>query len=281
MTHKRIGYYPDTKAPASITGADQLLIEIGCDQVVLLVKGQLPKQPEAFEVFETDTFKHKWADVLAGIKKGSQLLGRTYQRVDVHYNLPDALLVPGSKFTPESGRDYLDQIYGDNSGDPTGYESLLSTDIIVSYRIKKAVSEWVQREFPSHKPSHIYTGMLDELLSRKLPSDNFVAIRFYTKHMVIAVLKNKALQLVQSFNYEVEEDILYYLLSIIQQFELDPALTHAEITGQLDKRSGIALQLPNLFNNIKWDESGNTGIFLKVSADHPAHYFTAYYKMGV
>ncbi len=76
MTHKRIGYYPDTQAPASITGADQLLIEIGCDQVVLLVKGQLPKQPEAFEVFETDTFTNEWKDVLAEIKKGSQLLNR-------------------------------------------------------------------------------------------------------------------------------------------------------------------------------------------------------------
>src|SRR6218665_3103888 len=99
MTHKRIGYYPDTQAPASITGADQLLIEIGCNQVVLLVKGQLPKQPEAFEVFETDTFKHEWNAVLADIKKGSQLLSRSYHKITVHYNLPDALAVPVSKFT--------------------------------------------------------------------------------------------------------------------------------------------------------------------------------------
>lgn len=281
MTHKRIGYYPDTQAPASITGADQLLIEIGCNQVVLLVKGQLPKQLEAFEVFDIDTFRNRWEDELAGVKKASQLLGRSYSNIVVYYNLPDALVVPESKFTVEAGRDYLDQIYGDSSNDPAGYEELAMGSMVVTYRVKKAISEWVNHEFPSHKPSHIYSGMLNELLGRALPDANFIVIRFYTKHMVVAILKDRQLQLIQSFNYDTEEDILYYLLSLVQQFSLDPAISHAEVAGELDKRSATALQLPNLFGKVTWNESGDTGIFSKVLADHPVHYFTPYYKLGI
>ncbi len=141
------------------------------------------------------------------------------------------MVIPASKFTVQAGEDYLDQIYGDNSGDIAGHDQLASGEMVVAYRIKKAVSDWVKQEFASHQVSHLYTAILNDVLNRSLPSVNFVAIRFYTKHMVIAVLKNKELQLIQSFNYEVEEDILYYLLSVIQQFDLDPALTHAEITG--------------------------------------------------
>ncbi len=281
MTHKRIGYYPDTQAPASITGADQLLIEIGCNQVVLLVKGQLPRQLEAFEVFDIDTFQDTWQDELAGVKKASQLLGRTYSHVIVYYNLPDALVVPESKFTPEAGRDFLDQVYGDSSTDPSGYEELAVGGMVVAYRVKKAVVEWVNQELPVHQPSHIYSGMLNDLLGRTLPGENFVAIRFYTKHIVAAVVKGQQLQLIQSFNYDTAEDILYYLLSLVQQFNLDPGVSHVEVSGELDKRSATAQQLPNLFGKVTWHESGDTGIFSKVLADHPVHYFTPYYKLGI
>ncbi len=283
MTQKRIHFYSETKPPASFTGAEQLIIEIGCSQAVFLVRTAGSGLTEALEIFQYDSADTAWDEVFTEIKKTSELLTHTYQDARIFYNFPEALIVPESKFGVAAGKDYLEQIYGERFSDPVSYEKLLAgIGMNVVYRVTKPVADWVAQQFPGrHHSAHIYTEILESLYSRSLPEGNFTVIRFYRKHLIVAVLKNKKLQIIQSFNYDVDEDILYYLLSIIQQFELNPDYSVAEISGELDKQSVIAQQLPNLFANITWVDSEATGVFAAVVAAYPPHYFTPYAKLGL
>jgi hypothetical protein len=281
MTQKRIGYYSSTQTPAFFTAADQLIIEIGAYQVVCLIKSAVTNEPEAFEIFQIDTTTRDWSDVLADIKTSSALLNRHYNTTRVYYNFSETLIVPESKFSIAAGRDYLDQVYGENPNDHVAYAKLLTdTSMIAVYRVKASVSEWVSRQFPSHQLNHIYSEILNKLLTKSLPDGYFTSLRFYSKHLIATVFKDKKLQLIQSFSYQSDEDILYYLLSIIKQLELNPEFSQAEISGELSKQSSLAKQLPDLFANINWDNSGNGGVFSTVIKDHPAHYFTPYFKLA-
>ncbi len=280
MTKKRFGYYSATIPPASFTGADQLIMEIGTDQVVCLVKSAVTQHPEAFEIFQIDTTTRQWNDVFAEIKAASSLLNRQYSSTRIYYNFPETLVVPESKFSIAAGRDYLDQVYGENNNDHVAYAKLLTdTAMIAVYRVKKSVSEWVSRQFPSHQLNHIYAEILNTLLNRSLPDTDFISLRFYSQHLIATVIRNRKLHLIQSFGYKVDEDILYYLLSITQQLSLDAANTAVEVSGELDKQSPVGKQLPELFGNINWDNSGDAGVFASVIKEHPAHYFTPYYKL--
>ena len=87
--------------------------------------------------------------------------------------------------------------------------------------------------------------------------------------------------MIQSFHFETDEDILYNLLNIIRQFELNPDYSVVEISGELDKSSPMAQQLPDLFGKINWDNCGEEGIFKTILGKQPAHFFTPYYKLVV
>ena len=280
MTKKRFGYYSATIPPAAFTGADQLIMEIGTYQVVCLVKSAVTQQPEAFEIFQIDITALQWNDVIAEIKAASSLLNRQYSSTRIYYNFSETLIVPESKFSIGAGRDYLDQVYGENNKDHVAYAKLLTdTAMIAVYRVKKSVSEWVSRQFPSQQLNHIYAEILNTLLSRSLPDTDFISLRFYSQHLVATVIRSGKLHLIQSFSYTVAEDILYYLLSITQQLGLDAATTHVEVSGELDKQSQVGKQLPELFAHIEWINSGDTGVFATVIKEQPAHFFTPYYKL--
>ena len=240
----------------------------------------MTQQPEAFEIFQIDITALQWNDVIAEIKAASSLLNRQYSSTRIYYNFSETLIVPESKFSIGAGRDYLDQVYGENNKDHVAYAKLLTdTAMIAVYRVKKSVSEWVSRQFPSHQLNHIYAEILNTLLSRSLPDTDFISLRFYSQHLVATVIRSGKLHLIQSFSYTVAEDILYYLLSITQQLGLDAATTHVEVSGELDKQSQVGKQLPELFAHIEWINSGDTGVFATVIKEQPAHFFTPYYKL--
>ncbi len=282
MTSKRISYYSETQGPTTITTADQLIIEVGRQHVACMVKSAVSNQVESFELFQPDHQDKDWAAIFIEISAFSQLINKSYSNTHIYYNFPEALIIPESKFTMASGKAYLDQVYGENNRDPFAYETFSSNvSMVCVFRVNKILGDTMRQRFPTHRSSHVYTAFLNSVFARALPQDSFTSIRFYSGHFIVAVFKDKKLQLIQSFHFETDEDILYNLLNIIRQFELNPDYSVVEISGELDKSSPMAQQLPDLFGKINWDNCGEEGIFKTILGKQPAHFFTPYYKLVV
>ena len=238
-----------------------------------MIKGAASQQVEGLELFALEKGSPDWSDVFYEVTAASQILGRTYRDTHCYYNFEEAIIIPQQKFSVASAENYLALVYGESNRHDFRYDTLLSPGHIVNaYRIRKSIHELLGRLFILYKPHHSYSKMLDDILTRDQLEGHFVKIQFYTSHIILAFVKDKQLQLVQSFQYQTTDDILYYLSSIIQQFGIHKQ-SQLEISGMFDTDSILYQQLGKLFGLISFDTIQPDGLF--------AHYLTPFYKLAV
>ena len=280
MARKITSYYNNSEH-AAVTEACQLVIEISKHELVCLVKGAVSQEIEGFEMFRLDKASRDWSDVFYDVRAVSQLLNRQYRDTHCYYNFEETVIVPKQRFTASSAEDYLSLLYGESNRYDIKYDTLLpSEEIINAYRIKKSINELMGRHFVLYKPHHSYSKLLEDILTRTELADHFMKVQFYSKHFIVAVVKEKQLQLIQSFAYEITEDILYHLIHISKQFGLDVSVSNLEISGMFETGSSLHKQIQELFGLITFDGMQPNGVF-KLTHDHPAHYFTPFYKLVV
>ncbi|MES2003293.1 MAG: DUF3822 family protein [Bacteroidota bacterium] len=280
MALKIIGYYNEA-APAENTGSGSLFLEISTHELACLVKGSDSHEIEGFELFRLPEGQADWSDLFYELKTESVLLNSIYKEVHCYFNVEEALLIPANRYSSGAADDYLDLLYGETTRHDTRHETIAAGEGMVNaYRIRKTMNELVGRNFVLYQPHHSYSALLKDVLAKEEQADHFIKLQVYATHIIAAVVKNRQLQLIQSFSYLVPEDILYHLVNISHQFELDVAHSHLEISGMLDPGSVLHQQLQPLFGLISFDAIEPDGVF-KSHNDFPLHYFTPYYKLVV
>lgn len=279
MARKIIGYYNDAQVGAE---PGQLILEIGNDHLACLVKGDQSQQIESFEMFDLEkNTSDDWSDIFYEVKSGSQILNGAYRNTQCYYNFEEALVIPEPTFSATAAEEYLSLIYGESSRYEIKYNSLFAgSKMINAFRVRKSIHELVGRHFILYKPQHTYASILDDILTREELDEHFVKVQFYSTHIIIAVIKQKQLQLIQSFQYTTPEDVLYHLVNCIQQFSLNESHSHLEISGLFQPGGPLHKQLQSLFGLITFDGIKADGVFKSVS-DYPSHHFTPFYKLVV
>jgi hypothetical protein len=279
MVRKIIGYYSDQEQ--AVTDADQLVVEISRNEVVCLVKSSSTQEIEGFEVFRFDQEGSDWNDVFYAMRTASQLLGKSYRNAHCYYNFEEAVIIPGKRFTAIAAEDYLNLMFGESTRHDIKYDPInADTHMVNAYRVRKSIHELMGRHFLLYKPHHSYSGILHDVLTRTELADHFVKVIFYNKHIIVAVVKEKQLQLIQSFSFETKEDILYHLSNLKEQFALDAAHSNLEISGMFDNGSQLHKQLQSRFGLITFDTMNMDGVF-KSATNQPLHYFTPFYKLVI
>ncbi len=276
MARKIVGYYSEKDA-ATNPDADQLFVEIGNNEIAVLVKEPVSQEIDGFEVFQVDKGNTDWDDVLFEIRQNSLLLNRSYIDTTCYYNFEEALLIPEHKFTVTAADDYLTLMYGESNCHDLKYD-MLKTGMVNAYRIRKSIHEQMSRHFVLYKPKHSYSNIIETISERMDLDAQFVKTQFYSTHFILTLFIDKKLQLIQCFKYESGNDICYHLLNLSKQFQLDKNISHLEISGMFETGSVLHQQLQSLFGLITF-ESFETGGVSKLITDFPSHYFTPFYKL--
>lgn len=275
MARKIIGYYNDVHD----TENRQLILEIGHDQVACLVKSS-DDQVTGFEVFALEKKTGDWSDTFYEVRSASDLLNNTYRETHCYYNFEEALVMPQLAFNTTAATDYLALVYGESERHEVRNDLLKAPGKMVNaYRVKRSVHELVGRHFVLYRPHHIYSAIIDRMFE-KLPPVPFIKIQFYSTHIILAFIENEKLQLVQSFTYKAGDDILYYVLTVIQQFGISATDSILEISGMFDKETALYQQFLKLFGQIQFDELAPDVPVASALAEYPAYYFTPFYNLS-
>ncbi len=278
MARKKFGFYSD-----DITNIidHQLIIEFGNDELVCIAKTAISGEIIAFELFSLDKgLTDDWNDIFYEVKTISQVFNFSYKKVTCFFNNEEALLIPEKLLTATSAEDYLSLIYGESMRHDVKYEKLLATKVFINaYRVRKAITELLSRQFIIYQTSHTYSTILNDVMRRPMIDPAFIKIQFYGNHFIIAVWKNERFQIIQSYHYQSTEDILYYVLRIVQQYNFELSEVSLEVSGFIDKELSVYTQLSSLFNRITTDDMQAVGVFKSIEGEYPPHYFTPFYKL--
>jgi hypothetical protein len=280
MARKKIGLYNEELINGS---THQLVLEIADEAIVCIAKSDLTGEIDAFELFSLDKSEQDdWNDIFYEIKTGSTIFNNSYKKVTCYFNTDEAIMVPEKLLSATSAEDYLNLIYGENPRHEVKYEKLIATKVFINaYRVKKAITELLSRQFIIFQTAHTYSNLLNDVMKRPFIDQQFIKLQFYTHHFILAVWKDERFQLIQSYRYTSPEDILYYLLRIVQQYQFNLSEVLIEISGMIELESVIYSQLSKMFPRITTEILPMNGVFKRAETDYPVHYFTPYYKLAL
>ncbi len=281
MIQKLVSYYTDTNN-ASTAGAGRLYIEIGSSELALLVKGCDSQQIDSFELFRIEKDRNDWPDIFFELKNLSRVLEQTYTDTHCYFNFPEAVIIPENKFSISAAEDFLALLFGESSRDDIKHDPIHAGEKMVNaYRIKKTLHEWAGRQFILYQPHHTYTQILSGLFINEIPATPFIKLQVYADHLIAAVTKEGRLQLIQSFPYNTDEDILYHIMNICKQFNINKSSADLELSGRIKEDSVLFEQLTTLFSEISVESIDGSAAAAFTHPDYPLHFFTPFYKLTV
>lgn len=262
----------------SPTNTDQLFIELGHFHVACLVKLGNREGIAAFELFDLEEQKD-WDDIFYEIRTLSRILDRSYTNTKVYINLPEAVLIPLHKYNREAAADFVELIHGQHKG-AVYYTDVISPEpnIAVSFRVPAEINEMVNRNFLMVTVNHVYSSVIAQVMD-KASVGYKLYVQCYAKHFIVAAFKEKQLQIIQSFSYTANEDVLYHLLNLSKQVQFNATETGIVISGIIDLQSQLFAELKKLFAGVELSEI--TASFQLTDNHTPAHYFTPFFNLTV
>ena len=281
MVHKLIGFYGD-RPEYTPKPTDQLAIEIGSNQVTCLVKNSATSEIDAIELYQIDQTKLDWSDQFFEIKQQSKIIGPSYSECFVFYNFEEALVLPLSKMSASAAEDYLSLIYGADDRSDTKFDSLdAHLPTVTIYRIKKSLTELLNRNFLLYKTQHSYTNILNDVLNREHLPSIFLKLIVYQNHFVVVYIKDQELQLIQTYQFTNADDILYFTISIANQSGLSPLQAQLEVSGLVDLHKDLLDQLKRSFGIVSFDLVPNPEAILARPSNYSAYFLTPFFKLMV
>lgn len=281
MVHKLIGFYGDRPEYTPKT-TDQLAIEIGSNHVVCMVQCTASSEIDAIEVFQLEENNADWSDIFFEIKQNSRLIGHNYSNVLVFHNFEEVLILPLAKMSATAAENYLSLVYGSDERSDTKFDSIQTgLPTVTIYRIKKSLTELLNRNFLLYKSQHSYTRILNDLLNRDIEARIFLKLIVYHKHFIVALLIDNKLQLIKSYHFNLPDDILYYCISVAQQSGMPSIQAHIEVSGMIDFQQGLLEQLKKSFGIISFDILMDEEMIHARPSNYSSYFFTPFYKLLV
>lgn len=222
------------------------------------------------------------SDGLRAIIDADELLHSQFRQSIVLYNFAESLLVPDANFRLDNSRELVELTYGTVSKGLILSEKVPLHPAHNVYRVTPDVHSIFQHKFTAGKYWHIYSLWLASIksFSPDVEHPGQVHVLFYPDRMLVSVYKDERLQLVQTFLYQVPEDVVYFLLNICRQFELSPEEAAFVVSGYVEEDSALMTEVKKYFLHCILDEPPQT-FSRSVFNPLPAHFFSSLLKMAL
>jgi hypothetical protein len=171
-------------------------------------------------------------------------------------------LIPSPLFNEPEIRTYL-ALHSEVSADDELYSNaLVSAPIRNCFTIPKQWREVIIEYFPNAKLLHLGTTLIEAAIQSNA-QNNQLLIHFQGGQFDIVVTNNQSLLFHNSFNYQTSEDVIYYLLYVMEQLALDPNTATILLSGKIVKDSAIYKLLYKYILTIKFAEWPTTVNYAK------------------
>lgn len=242
-----------------------LICEIGPGYFSFVV-ADVNKKVFAFAVYNFDGDDTR--SQLHNIFEVQSLLNHDFKKVYVIYSTQENVMIPFSLYRSEKNNDTLSLIHGDLKKD-----DIVLTDVLIAhqvynvYRVDHRLIEYMMEKLPKAITFHQQSVML----SQGVAENDSLYVIVYPTHIFLRACRNGQPVLFTILPYKQSEEVIYNLLNICKQHELQNcSLT---LSGLVEKDSAIYKELHKYYSSIDFaaDE------FEKADAleEYPSHYYSS------
>jgi hypothetical protein len=256
--------------PETIEGDQRFAVQVGRDYVAMVL-GTSTKIAglECYDAEDNDL-----EELLGYIKEQSLLLDRNYSETRVYYNMPESVLVPVGQFNTSLASEFLDIAFGNSPASQINVENVnIQPGIIHVYRSNEQWQRLLTQSFRAVTKRHLFSKLIETAPAGSLK------LQVYKNEIIIIAMNHQGPQLVRSFEWETDEDILYHLLNTCKQTGIDAINSTIDVCGFIDADSKAMQLLKQYFGKVKLDTPQQGIMPSEELSKHPLHYFTPFINL--
>lgn len=180
--------------------------------------------------------------------------GRNYNVVYCALKQPFFVLVPEVLYDADCVADFLPGINLSNQKIVT--DKISRNNVMCIYGVDNAVYEKFTHNYPNIILKHYASILIDYTIKIGFTEQKTVAVVDFEDGLFYLCIANKTdLLLCNKFVFKSPEDILYFLLYSLEQFELKPTNCQLHICGMVNENSAALILLKEYFENVLIEES--------------------------
>jgi hypothetical protein len=182
-------------------------------------------------------------------------------------------LVPHALYDPLQKETYLEFVHSQVESGIFHDHFLNSAEAWVIFSVHKSINEIIDRYFNSARILHHAGAMIESILPRYRHSEqrNPVFVNIRTGSFDIIVLRDGKMLYCNSFNWKANEDLVYYLIFVLDQLDLNPENVPVLLAGNVETSSGLFELLQRYIRHvdlIKNPESPKQGIAIPHESEY-------------
>lgn len=196
-----------------------------------------------------NSFKHTLSEHLIDAIKHFQFSKKKYQHVYINYFTSQFTLCPSAFYNSENNRSMLEF----NAGSVENKLVLtndINTDIKLIFAVEESLKSTLDLIFPNHQLKHSLTVLSKLMLVSEELMKEHILLSIHSNYIEIVVKHDNKLVLANQFSIKTQEDVLYYVLFILEQYHLNPLTANITIVGNLDTNSELITSLKKYIKNI-------------------------------
>jgi len=195
--------------------------------------------------------------MIKNILQSERWLKGNFKSVSCAFYSQKSTLMPSPLFDEQEIRTYL-SLHTDLVPEDELYSNaLIHAPIRNCFAIPKSWRELIIEHFPNAKILHIGTTLIESAIQRKTNGIELL-LHFQGVQFNCVVTNNHNLLFHNSFNYQTSEDVIYYLLYIMEQLGLDPNSIRIYLSGSIINDSAIYKLLYKYILNIEFIDLPST-----------------------
>ncbi len=256
-----------------------LYVEVAADHLLFGIFHNEQREFIALQYVNLD--KYNAFNHLKELIYHNEWLSRSYNKVTVVYYFPESILVPEEIYNESLNQSSLDLIYGDLNKGQVLVDHLADWELYNVYRVPPPVHELLGAHFPKGRFFHAYTMILKrqaQLKSLKQLEGDEGLLILYPNKFVFGFFRNENLQLLQTFEYETAEDVVYHVLNVCLQFQVNCEQIVLRISGLMDEHSALYTALQKYFLHVEFNSRPNELRYKVDFNEYPAHFFTSFFN---
>ena len=245
-----------------------LLIELSNTGIILFWTSDQSKIIEGYSVYVFEENENSNTAV-EDVFKSLSATKNKYKSVKVCYNYKESILVPEKYMDSNLNKEMLSLIYGEDFNAVQISELVNSKSIHNLYRVPAYTKTGIENSFKNYSAVHSTSLQIKNEFEGDL-----INCIVYQEMIKVLVYKKSQLQLVQQYKYTGPNDVVYHVLNICKQFELNPSSTPMRLSGMIVKDSQLYQALYNCFLDINFSTPSNQIQIADQLSHLPNHFFS-------
>lgn len=192
----------------------------------------------------------KLEELIQSVLESDTWLKGSFKSVSVSLEQPKNTLIPSALFDENQLNNYLSINTGKYQIEGATFDLLLQTETVNCYEADKDLCKLISRYHPAASFSH-QTSVSIESAAQVAYKGSTIHLQFNRTSIDLTAFKEGKLQLQNRFNYKTSEDVIYYLLYVMEQLSISQEETLLSISGNIVKDSNVYQLLYKYIKEIK------------------------------